>query len=68
MVAQSAGLRSGAHDQNIAGSHASFKSTVKQHSINQAAQAEGNNYQAQRNDHDSARNVVEVNEVQSSRQ
>ena len=68
MVAQSVGLRTGAHDEDIAGTHASFKATVEQNPINQAAQAEGNNHQAQRNDDDSARDVVEVNEVQSSRE
>src|SRR5580704_9740226 len=68
MVAQSVSLGTRAHNQDIAGTHASFKATVEQNPINQTTQAEGNNHQAQRNDDDSARDVIEANEVESSRE
>src|SRR5579864_1047505 len=67
MVAQSVSFRTRAHDQDIAGTHASLKATIEQNPINQAAQAQGNNHDGQRNDDDPARNVIEMNEVESSR-
>ncbi len=66
VMAEGMRFRAGAHNQDIARTHAALKAAVEHNPINQAAQAEGDDHQAQRNDDDAARDIVGVNEVKGS--
>ena len=63
VMAQRMRFRAGAHDQHVARAHAAGKAPVEQNAIDQPPQAQSHGDQADRDDHNAARNVVGVHQV-----
>ena len=57
MVAESMRLRSGTHNEHVAQIDAALKPAIQKHTIDKPAQAQPNGDQAQRDEHDAARNI-----------
>ena len=64
MMTKSVRLRPGADDEHVARIQAAIEAPVEQEAIDEAPQAQRDGYQDHRADHDSAGNIVGVNQVE----